>query len=125
VFEIVMYSRTTSCPFVTLAKRVLDDNGLPYREIYIDRDDEAKKRVLEWTGFLAVPTIVVAWTGDQTPISAPDYLERGRSPRFASSTACRPVPHPTSSTRIPGARRRCSIIKSTSASVAFTNDSSM
>jgi glutaredoxin len=76
-----MYSRTTSCPFVTLAKRVLDDNGLPYHEIYIDKDEEAKKRVLEWTGFLAVPTIVVAWTGDQTPISAPDYLERGRSPR--------------------------------------------
>jgi glutaredoxin len=81
VLEIVVYSRTTSCPFVTLAKRVFADYALPYREIYIDKDMEARQRVLDWTGFLAVPTIIVAWTGDATPISEPDYLERGQSPR--------------------------------------------
>lgn len=76
-----MYSRSTSCPFVSLAKRVLDDYGIPYREIHIDRDEQARQRVLQWTGFLSVPTLVVAHAGDDMPISAPDYLERNRSPR--------------------------------------------
>jgi glutaredoxin len=81
VFELVMYSRTTSCPFVTLAKRVLNDYDVPYREIYIDRDDEARRRVLAWTGFLAVPTLVIAQAGGVLPIDEPSYLEKGRSPR--------------------------------------------
>ena len=76
-----MYSRTTSCPFVTLAKRVLKDYDIPYREIYIDKDDEARRRVLTWTGFLAVPTLVIAQPGGELPIDEPSYLEKGRSPR--------------------------------------------
>ena len=76
-----MYARTMSCPFVTLAKRVLADYGVPYREIYIDRDEAARKRVLEWTGFLSVPTLVVVPTGADVPSDAPTHLERGRSPR--------------------------------------------
>jgi glutaredoxin len=76
-----MYSRTMSCPFVTLAKRVLKDYDVPYRELYIDKDDEARRRVLGWTGFLAVPTLVVAQPGDVLPIDEPSYLEKGRSPR--------------------------------------------
>jgi glutaredoxin len=81
VYEIVVYSRTTSCPFVTLAKRVFQDYALPYREIFIDKDVEARQRVLDWTGFLAVPTIIIAGSGDATPISEPDFLQRGHSPR--------------------------------------------
>lgn len=76
-----MYSRTTSCPFVTLAKRVLKDYDVVYREIYIDKDDEARRRVLAWTGFLAVPTLVIAQPGGVLPIDEPSYLEKGRSPR--------------------------------------------
>lgn len=76
-----MYSRTTSCPFVTLAKRVLNDYGLPYREIFIDKDETARHKVIAWTGFQAVPTIIVAWTGEDVPISEPSYLEPRRSPR--------------------------------------------
>ncbi len=76
-----MYSRSTGCPFVTVAKRVLNDYGIPYREIYIDQDPEAKNRVLAWTGFLSVPTLVVTQPGHDLPISEPSFLERGRSPR--------------------------------------------
>lgn len=79
--EIVMYSRTTGCPFVTLAKKVLDDYAVEYREIFIDKDDDARQRVRDWTGFLAVPTIIIARRGEDLPITPPAYLEPGASPR--------------------------------------------
>jgi glutaredoxin len=79
--ELVIYTRTASCPFVTLAKRVLNDHALAYREIFIDKDEEARQRVLAWTGFLAVPTIVAANAGDVLPHEEPLPLARGSSPR--------------------------------------------
>lgn len=79
--EIVMYSRTTGCPYMTLAKHVLDEEGLAYREIFIDQDMEARTRVLNWTGFLSVPTIVAANPGQDLPHTEPNPLPRGYSPR--------------------------------------------
>jgi len=79
--ELVMYSRSSSCPFVSLAKRVLDDYHVPYREIYIDRDNTARQRVLDWTGFLSVPTLIVARTGEDLPYETQTPLEAGNSPR--------------------------------------------
>jgi glutaredoxin len=79
--ELVMYARSSSCPFVTLAKRVLDDYHVDYREIHIDRDSTARQRVLDWTGFLSVPTLVVAQTGEDLPYEQQSPLEKGRSPR--------------------------------------------
>jgi len=79
--QLVMYSRTTGCPFITVAKRVLDDHALSYHEIYIDKDMEARKRVLEWTGFLSVPTLVVAEAGELLPYQVPPPLPVGSSPR--------------------------------------------
>jgi glutaredoxin len=76
-----MYSRTTGCPFITLAKRVLNDYQVPYREIFIDRDMDARQRVLKWTGFLSVPTLVVADAGQSLPYEDPVFLEPGASPR--------------------------------------------
>jgi len=80
-YELVFYTRTSGCPFVTLAKRVLNDYGVSYHEIFIDDDDTARSRVLEWTGFLSVPTIVVAEAGEVLPITIPEPLPRGASPR--------------------------------------------
>lgn len=79
--ELIMYSRTWGCPFMTLAKKVLADYSVPYREIFIDTDKQARERVLEWTGFLSVPTLVAAQPGDVLPYEPPSPLERGRSPR--------------------------------------------
>lgn len=79
--QLVMYSRTTGCPFITVAKRVLDDHALSYHEIFIDKDMEARKRVLEWTGFLSVPTLVVAEAGEVLPYQLPPALPAGSSPR--------------------------------------------
>lgn len=79
--ELIMYSRTTGCPFVSLAKRVLNDYAVPYREVYIDKDSQARDRVLDWTGFLSVPTLVIAQEGDIMPIDTPSPLRAGESPR--------------------------------------------
>ena len=77
----VMYGRTSGCPFISIAKRVFDEYGLTYDEIMIDKDSDARRRVLEWTGFLAVPTIVVAEGDDGLPYEPPAPLPKGDSPR--------------------------------------------
>ncbi len=79
--EIVMYSRSFGCPFVTVAKRVFSDYAISYREVHIDRDSNAKKRVVEWTGFQSVPTIIVADAGSDLPCASFDPLPSGMSPR--------------------------------------------
>lgn len=79
--QLIMYSRTISCPFVTLAKRVLNDHAVDYRELYIDKDPEARQRVQAWTGFLSVPTLVVANEGEALPYLDPAPLAKGSSPR--------------------------------------------
>jgi glutaredoxin len=79
--QLVMYSRTVGCPFVTTAKRVLNEHNIPYREIYIDRDTDAKQRILQWTGFLSVPTLVIADEGEIVPYTDVLPLENGQSPR--------------------------------------------
>ena len=79
--ELVMYTRTIGCPFVTLAKNVLEQHQGPYREIFYDRDETAKERLLAWTGFLSVPTLIVTRPGADTPDADPPPLEAGSSPR--------------------------------------------
>jgi glutaredoxin len=79
--ELVMYTRTAGCPFVSIAKKVLAEHSIPYREIFIDQDLHARERVLDWVGFLSVPTLVVAEQGHDLPYAEPSYLEKGVSPR--------------------------------------------
>jgi glutaredoxin len=79
-YEIVMYSRYTPCPFVRTAKRVLDREKIPYREIYIDQDAAAEQRVIQWTGFKSVPTIIIARLGEDLPYQEPEPLHTD-SPR--------------------------------------------
>ncbi len=80
-YELVMYSRTFGCPFISVAKKVLDDHALDYREIYIDKDMAARARVQDWTGFLSVPTLIVAETGSDQPYAPPAPILPGQSPR--------------------------------------------
>ncbi len=79
--ELVMYSRSTPCPFVNLAKRVLNERHIVYRELYIDKDKTNEQRVLNWTGFLSVPTLIVARPGEDLPCQEPAPLAKGTSPR--------------------------------------------
>ena len=78
---LVMYTRTMGCPFVTVAKKVLNEQNVIYREVFIDKDKEAKENVRAWTGFLSVPTLVIAEVGSVLPIEAPTPLAKGESPR--------------------------------------------
>ena len=80
-YELVMYSRTQGCPYTRIAKRTLERRGVPYREIYIDRDAEAARRVEAWTGFRSVPTLVVARPGEDVPYEPPAPLPEGASPK--------------------------------------------
>ena len=79
--SLIMYSRTYGCPYITIAKRVLEREQVPYRELMIDRNPAFEKRVVEWTGFRSVPTLVVAHAGEELPYEPPAPLERGASPR--------------------------------------------
>ncbi len=81
MYDLIMYTRTAGCPFVTLAKRVLHDYNVPYREIFIDEDPQAYARVLAWTGFASVPTLVAAPRGDVLPYAPVAPLPAGASPR--------------------------------------------
>ena len=79
--ELIMYSRTHPCPYTRIAKRVLERTGVPYREIYIDQDEDACRRVEAWTGFQSVPTLIVARAGEDVPYAPPQPLDPGTSPK--------------------------------------------
>jgi|GEM_PF-534704 len=78
---LIVYSRSTGCSYQTTARRVLDDYGVPYQELFIDQDEAARQRVLAWTGFLSVPTLVIAEPGEVVPCTDFKPLGPGRSPR--------------------------------------------
>jgi glutaredoxin len=80
-YELVMYSRKSPCPWVTIAKRVLEARGIPYRELLIDQDEAARQTVLALTGFLSVPTLVITKAGEIQPYTDPAPLPPGASPR--------------------------------------------
>ena len=79
--ELVVYTRSFGCPYWTMAKKVLNQHEIDYRIILIDRDKEARQRVVDWTGFKSVPTIIVAESGSDLPYTEPDSLSRGQSPK--------------------------------------------
>jgi len=78
---LVFVNRTSGCPLSTLAHRVLDDYGVSYTERYYDTDPNVKARLIEWTGFLSVPTLYVADADIDRPATPPMPLEAGASPR--------------------------------------------
>lgn len=79
--ELIVYSRTAPCSDCATAKRVLDENRVPYTEIMIDLDPQAHARLERLVGFEAVPTLVVARPGELLPLAEPRPLAAGRSPR--------------------------------------------
>ena len=79
--ELVMYNRRLPCPWVTLAQQTLRLHGVAWRELFIDDDDEARQRLLDWVGFLSVPTLVIAAPGSDLPLEAPAPLPPDSSPR--------------------------------------------
>lgn len=79
--QLVMYSRSFPCPYVHIATTILNEYDVEVEEVLIDYDVEALERVIGWTGYMSVPTLVVAEEGSKLPIEPPEYLERGVSPK--------------------------------------------
>jgi glutaredoxin len=79
--EMVVYSRTSFCPYQRKADRVFKKYDLSPRTLMIDQDAEAERRVLDWTGFKSVPTIIAARPGEDLPYEEPTPLPAGQSPR--------------------------------------------
>ena len=80
---LVFITRTYGCPMATLARRVLDDYGVGFREVFYDQNPIWRERLLAWAGFLSVPTLFIADDAidPDAPIVAPTPLEAGASPR--------------------------------------------
>lgn len=79
--ELVVYMRTTYCPYIAKAQKVFEQYHIAHRDIMIDKSEEATKRVEAWTGFRSVPTIIVARRGEDVPYEDPSPLPAGGSPR--------------------------------------------
>jgi glutaredoxin len=79
--ELVIYGRTSYCPYLDTARDVLAEYHVPHRVIMIDQDEAAARRVVEWTGFRSVPTLIVAERGSDLPYQEPEPLSPGASPR--------------------------------------------
>ena len=58
VDKIVIYAADW-CSSCVSAKRFLEEKNIPYEEINIDRQGISRSRLIELTGRLAIPTIVV------------------------------------------------------------------
>jgi len=79
--ELVVYARTTYCPYLDIARKVFKKYRIATREIMIDQDVSAAEKVIAWTGFRSVPTIISAETGMDVPYTEPEPLAPGASPR--------------------------------------------
>ncbi len=79
--SLIMYSRTIPCPDCERARALLTENAVPFREVMIDLDPEARSYVENLTGFRAVPTLVVTPPDASAEMHEVKPLEQGRSPR--------------------------------------------
>ena len=79
--ELIVYTRSTFCPYQAKADRVFRKYSIEPRTIFINQDPEMEARVVSWTGFKSVPTINVAKSGDDMPFEEPVPQPQGESPR--------------------------------------------
>lgn len=61
---------TSMCPYCRSAKALLDKRGVPYEEINLARDPDARNRLVELTGMSTFPQIVIG----ESPIGGFDQL---------------------------------------------------
>lgn len=56
--NINIYS-TRTCPYCVMAKKLLAERGLLYREIFVDSDDAERDKMIELSGRRTVPQIFI------------------------------------------------------------------
>jgi len=56
--KVVIYS-TPTCPYCTRAKAYLSEKGIPYTDINVATDSDKAKEMIQKSGQMSVPVIVV------------------------------------------------------------------
>ena len=56
--SVTVYS-TDACPYCVQAKRLLDKRGIPYEEINLARDPDGRTRLVEKTGMMTFPQVLI------------------------------------------------------------------
>jgi len=46
---------TNTCPYCTMVKNFLEEQGLPFKEVNVQRDQREAKKLVKTTGQLGVP----------------------------------------------------------------------
>ena len=66
--KVKVYS-TSSCPYCKMEKEYLQEKGVEFEDILVDRDQDAVREMLEASGQLGVPvTIITTDDGEQKVI---------------------------------------------------------
>ncbi len=81
VKTLIVYGTTQYNPFMALVRDVLKRYQIDYREIDVDQNSAAAKRLRELVGQVNVPTLVVATEGSDEPLEPPYPLQGGLSVR--------------------------------------------
>lgn len=56
VKAVKVYS-TPVCPYCTMAKKFLEDNSIPYKDLNVAEDEEARDDIFSRSGQMGVPVI--------------------------------------------------------------------
>ncbi|WP_232696031.1 glutaredoxin family protein [Brevibacillus daliensis] len=74
--DITVYT-TDTCPYCVHMKNFLDSKGLPYKEVNVQRDQEAAQKLVETTGQMGVPQTNINgnWVLGFDPETALSYLK--------------------------------------------------
>ncbi|KJE26528.1 glutaredoxin family protein [Geobacillus thermoleovorans] len=56
--QVTVYT-TTTCPYCVMAKNFLRAQGIPFREVNVELDPKAARRLVETTGQMGVPQIEI------------------------------------------------------------------
>lgn len=81
IARLVVYGRSAFCPDMHRWRQWVADHPLRLVEFDIDHDPGAYEKVLAWTGYESVPTLVIADDDSFDPIEPPDPLGPDRGPR--------------------------------------------
>ncbi|AMV11213.1 NrdH-redoxin [Geobacillus thermoleovorans] len=56
--QVTVYT-TTTCPYCVMAKNFLRAQGIPFKEVNVELNPEAARRLVETTGQMGVPQIEI------------------------------------------------------------------
>lgn len=79
--SLVVYVRSVRCEDQDRVRRDLSEWGIPFHEVNIDQDSAAAERLEEWTGFRAVPTVLIGDSHSGEPYTPPAGIVPGQTPR--------------------------------------------